>query len=515
MLFTMRTLFRTPWQVVGLDWRLLVSAARRCGPDLMLPALLGALVLAAFCESALATASMLAGRQGSIVAPALATFVWNAFLAAAVLTIAVGGHSTAERIVRHLASEPITRRQTYAALVWLSVAGRHALVSGIVLVPLVCLLIGLADPARAAAGCLAMLLVLRLVPGVTRCIAVLAGALIGLRIAVAFVMVGALILLLHRTFDAVLAALPPSLVVQYVLGLRTSQSLWLMLAAWTVAIGVVEYATLLRAASTPDAPRASTALPAIPGWMRGVAWMAGLPAPLLHGELLRLMRWPRFLIGWVVYAAALTLVLTRMPPLDSRVLPVLLVALAPPFVASATLSNLFAPDRAGVQAFYLTLDEPHLSVGAKIVAVGLVVIFAEAITLGLILALLPKQWQLADLYTPLMALAFYLYLGSAGRITSTLFPSSTDPRGIGGGLLRGPGAALLLVLNGLGLVGIVAPALSHDTRGIDSSGLLLAAAVIGVFVAAAVRLSSKVSNRAMSYRCEELMASLTQDSSLS
>ena len=216
-----------------------------------------------------------------------------------------------------------------------------------------------------------------------------------------------------------------------------------------------------------------------------------------------------------MYAAALALVLTRMPSLDFRVLPILLVALAPPLVATATLGNLFAPDRAGVQAYYLTLEDPHRAVVAKIVAVAVFVVIAEVITLCLVAAFVPKRWQLGDLYTPLMAAAFYLYVGSAGRITSTLFPVSTDPRALGGGLLRGPGAVLLVMLNGLGLVGIVAPALSHDTRRISSIGLLLAGLGISVFVAAAMKLSSRVSNRAMSVRREQLMASLAQDSSLS
>ena len=512
MFFSMQTFFSLTRQVVGLDWRLLVSACRGHGPDMIVPALLGAFVLAAFSESAVASASVLAGRPASIVAPVLAAFVWNACLAAAVLTIAAGAHSTAERIVRYLAPEPITRRQTYAALVGLSFAGRHALASGIALVPLVCLLTGLADPARAAGSSLAMLVVLRLIPGVIRCMAALAGTMTGQGVALLFGGVGALILLIHPSFDAVVAALPPSLVVQYVLKLRTAYSLWLLLAVWTIAVGLIEYATLLRPVAPAKQPSAAAVLPAIPGWIRGMARMAGLPAALLQGELLRLSRWRRFLIGWVVYAAVLALVLTRMPSLDTRVLPILLIALAPPFVATATLGNLFAPDRAGVQAFYLTLEEPHSAVTAKIVAVAVFVVIAEIITACLVLAFVPKRWQLGDLYTPVMAAAFYLYIGSTGRITSTLFPVSTEPHAIGGGLLRGPGAALLLALNGLGLVGIVGPALSHDTRKFSSIGLLLAGLGISVFVAATVRVASRVSSRAMSVRREQFMASLVQDS---
>jgi hypothetical protein len=121
MLLPMRTYFSTALHIVGLDWRLLVSACRGHGADLMLPTMIGALVLAAFCESAMATASVIAGRQAGIVYPVLAVFVWNACLAAAVLVIAIGGHSTAQRIVRYLAPEPITRGQTYTALVLLSV----------------------------------------------------------------------------------------------------------------------------------------------------------------------------------------------------------------------------------------------------------------------------------------------------------------------------------------------------------------------------------------------------------
>ena len=73
---------------------------------------------------------------------------------------------------------------------------------------------------------------------------------------------------------------------------------------------------------------------------------------------------------------------------------------------------------------------------------------------------------------------------------------------------------LFLLLNGLGLVGIVAPALSHDTHKIGASGLLLAALSIGAFVLLAARFSAKVSARALSARREELIASLAQDSAL-
>jgi hypothetical protein len=481
----------------------------------MLPALLGALVLAAFCQSAVATASVLAGRPAGVVAPMLAAFVWNACLAAAALTIAIGGHSTAECIVRYLAPEPVTRRQTYTALVLLSLAGRHALVSGIVLLPLLCLMAGLTDPVRAAHGTVAMLLVLRLVPGVTRCMAAVAGALTITRVALLLGAAGALVILAAPGVEAMVDALPPSLIVQYVAGVRTSHSLWLLLAAWTIGIGVLEYATLRLETAPPELRRSTAALPAIPGWVRGVARMAGLPASLLHGELLRLLRWRRFLIGWVVYAAALALVLTRMPALDARLLPILLVALAPPFVVTSTLGNLFGPDRAGVQAFYLTLDDPHSAVTAKIVAVAIFVIVAEVVTLGLVLMIVPKVWRPADLYAPVMAVAFFLWIGSAGRVTSALFPVSTEPRAIGGGLLKGPGALLLLALNGLGLVGIAGPALSYDTRRLSSLGLLLAALAIGMVAASAVALASKVSRGAMAVRREELIASLAQDSSLS
>jgi hypothetical protein len=300
-----------------------------------------------------------------------------------------------------------------------------------------------------------------------------------------------------------------------VLGLRTSQSLWLLLATWTIAIGLVEYVTLFHRAVPIERTHAAQALPVIPRWIRAVGWMAGLHAPLLHGELLRLIRWRRFLIGWVVYGAALALVLTRMPTLDTRVLPTLLIALAPPFVVTATLGNLFAPDRAGVQAFYLTLDEPHSAINAKIVAVGIFVLIAEIMSMCLVFAFVSKRWQLGDLYAPIMAVVFYLYIACAGRITSTLFPVANDPRAIGGGLLRGPGAALLLTLNGLALVGIVAPALSHDTRGISSLGLALAGVAISTLAAVALGLSSTLSKRIMSIRREELIASLSQDSSLS
>jgi hypothetical protein len=511
----MRTCFSPALQIVGLDWRLLVSACRAHGTDLMLPTMIGAFVLAAFRESAMATASVIAGRPAGIVYSVLAVFVWNACLAAAVLVIAIGGHSTAQRIVRYLAPEPITRGQIYTALVLLSVAGRHVLVSGIVLIPIVSLLTGLVEPARTAGASLALLVVMRLVPGVTRCMAALAGALTGPGIALASMTVAALVLLIRPTVDGVIATLPPSLVVQYVVGTRTPQSLWLLLALWTAVIGVVEYATLMRPATSQEVPPAVAALPVIPGWMRGAARVTGVAAPLLHGELLRLIRWRRFLLGWFVYGAVLAIALERMPSLDTRVLPILLVALAPSFVATATLGNLFAPDRAGVQAFYLALDEAHSAVRAKIVAIGVFVLIAEVITLGLLSAFVSKQWHAGDLYSPLMAAAFFVWIGSAGRITSTLFPAATDPRAVGGSLLRGPGALLFLLLNGLGLVGIVAPALSHDTRGIGVSGLLLAGLAIASFVAVAARFSARVSERALSARREELIANLAQESSLS
>jgi hypothetical protein len=510
----MHTWFSTPLRVVGLDWRLLVRAVRGGGPDLMLPALIGALVLATASESALTTASVLAGRPPGIVASVVSVFVWNTCLAAVVLSLAAGGHSITERIVRYLAVEPIARRQVHLALVLLSVAGRHAFVAAVALVPLVCLLTGLVDPVRAAGGVLATLIVVRLVPGVTRCMA--AVAVVATRPAAALTIAAAAIALLAGAgVEVVIAAMPPSLVAQYVGGTRTSLSLWPLLAAWTIAIGTLEYAILNRLPAGSARPHKTAALPAIPAWTRGLARLTRLPAPVLHAELLRLARWHRFWLGWVVYAALLAFALNSMPALDTRVLPVLLVALAPSFVLTATLGNLFATDRAGAQAFYLTLDEPHVAISAKIAAGAVFVAIADAISLGLLLVFVEKAWTPADLYTPLMAVAFFLYLASTGRIVSTLFPAASDPRGFGGFLLQGPGAVLFLPLNGLGLAGIAAPALSHDTRGIGVFGLLAAGLVISALVAAAVRLSSKVSSRAMSIRREEFLARLSEESSLS
>jgi hypothetical protein len=509
----MRTRDSIPWQVVRLDWRLLFSACRAAGPDRTLPILLGAVLFAAFCESAVTTASVLAGQPGGFIAPVLAVFVWNTCLAVTVLTIAVGAHSTAERILHHLAQEPITRWQLYTALAMLSLAGRHALISGLALVPVICLLAGLVDPVRATGAGVAMLLVLYLVPGVTRFIVTVAGAQ-ARTLALMCGAIAAMALLAGPGFDEVIAALPPSLVIQYAAGFRTPLSLWLGLAAWTLAVGLLQYLVLSRQPAPMKLPRAAATLRAIPAWIRGAARLAGIAAPLLHGELVRLMRWHRFLLGWGVYFAVLAVVIVRATLLESRVLPTLVVALLPPFVASSTLGNLFAPDRAGIQAFFLSLDEPRSAVRAKVTAVAVFVAAAEVVTLCLLLAFVPKQWKLADVYTPMMAVAFYVWSSSVGRTTSTLFPAATDPRAVGGGLLKGAGAALLLPLNGLALAGIVAPALSYDTGRIGLVGLLWAGCGIAAFVIVAALLASRVSNRLMSTRREELIVTLGLGSSL-
>jgi hypothetical protein len=510
----MRTHRSLSRQVVELDWRLLIGACRRHGSDLVVPILLAAVLFAAFCESALATASVIAGRGEDLAATVLAAYVWNACLAAAALAMAVGAHSTAERIAHHLLPEPVTRWQVYTALVALSIAGRHALVSGVALVPVLLLLQGLFDPLRVAGAGIAVVLVLRLVSGVTRSLAVLAGTLGALRLVPLGGALGVLAYVVNPGLETAVAALPPSLVVRLAAGTGSPLPVWLGLAAWTVAVGLLEYVVLLRRHEAPTPGRSAARLPAIPAWTSGLATLARVAPALLYGELVRLVRWRRFLLGWGVYFAAVAAVLARGTLIDARLLPALLVALAPPLVAVGTLGNLFGPDRAGAQAFFLALDDPAAAIRAKVAAIALVVASAEVVTFFLFVAFVPRPWQLADAYIAGMAIAFCLWTISAGRIASTVFPTSSDPRALGGGLLKGPAAALLVPLDGLALAGMVAPAFWFDTGRIGLAALLCTGCGIIILVAGVSLLASRMSARALSARREQFIATLGLGSSM-
>jgi len=503
------------WEVIRLDWRLLLGAGRAGGPEQVLPWLVGVAVFAVACDSALTTAAAVASAPPAVIGPLASTYVWNTCFAVGALAVASGGLSTGRRITRQLAQEAVTPFQVYGALWMLSVAGRHALVAAVALAPVVCLLAGLIDSARLAAVIVASVLVLRSIPGLVRAIAATCGVVPYRLLALVCVGVGVLAVALGPWVDVAVEALPPNLVVQLALGVESPQHVWLRLIGWTVAIDLLDFATLSLNAAPPPPARGPVTISVIPAWIRALARVCAVSAPLLHGELLRLLRWRRFLLGWGVYAAAAAVGLGRLMSPDPGILPTLLLALAPPFVALSTLGNLFAPDRAGVQAFFLVLDTPHSVIRAKIAAVTVFVGIAECVTWGAVVALISPRWELAHAYAPMLAVTFHAWITTAGRATSILFPAPTDPRGVGDGLMKGAGALLLVSACGALLLAAVGPAFLYDTNRIDVAWLLSSGVVTVGVVSVVTVLASRVVDRVWWVRREQFIGAVAVGSTAS
>jgi hypothetical protein len=284
----------------------------------------------------------------------------------------------------------------------------------------------------------------------------------------------------------------------------------LTLLLWTMAVGVLD-----RQGLSPGERHRKTRQPAadagaLPSWIAGAARVCAVSAPLLHGELLRLVRWRRFVLTCVTaVGVAAAVIATGAPGRAGLLLPALAPVLLCLLMLTAVMGNLFAPDRAGVQAFYLVLERPQSALRAKIVAIAILTLAPVTATIGLLVLVAWGQLRGVHLYVPLAAAALFLWGSATGRIVSTLFPTPTDPRALGGGsLLKGAGAMLATASNLTFAAGTAGAAFLYDTGRIGPAVLFAAGCGLGAAAVAAVRLTTKAADRVLLARREQLVAAL-------
>lgn len=502
-------------EAVRLDWRLAVAECRVNGQDLALVAVIGVIILGAASESALSMAAALAGTPPEFVAAMLIASLWSACGAAVVLALATGVHRTTERIVSHLRLHPVNRGQSFLVVQAMGLAGRYVGAAGIASLPFLLLAATALDGRRFVAIAAASLLVLRLVPGLLRVFFVAARVLrpTGLAI-VCLGGVGLIVVLVSTTWGGrLVSVLPPSVVGRLAVP-GAAADVWLALLGWTAAVGVLEWLAMASDRVAAPAPGGGLRVAPIAAPMRVTARLLGLEPALLHGELVRLVRWRRF--PWA-YATAIGIGLMPTLTLDApgivpRIVgPVMLLVMM-----GAQLGNLFGPDRAGVQAYWLVLEQPAHAIRAKIAAVGIFIVaaFVAVLAAGLIASSRPPD--AGALYLCVAAVGFLAWSAACGSIASVLFPAPVDPQALGtGSIVRGAGRVMVVLSNGVFAGVVVGVAWLYDTRRIGIALLFTLGITIALFAIALARLTAEATRRLLLARREHLLNTLGISTTLS
>lgn len=503
-------------EAVRLDWRLAAAECRAAGQDLALVAVVGVMVLGAASESALSMAAALAGIPPEFVAAMLLVFLWSACGAAAVLALLMGAQRTTEQIVSQLRLHPVNRRQSFLVVQSMGVAGRYVAVAGITSLPLLFLAARALDVRRFVAVTVASLLVLRLVPGLLR-VAFTAGRALP-PTALALVCVASLGLVVAIGSASwggrVAAALPPGAVARLAMP-GAAADVWLTLLGWTAVVGVLEWLAMTSDRAYAPAPAGGLRIASIPVPIRAAARVLALEPALLHGELVRLVRWRRFVPaystaigGGVLLAMAAAGAPGIVPTLVGPVFLLLMMG--------AQMGNLFGPDRAGVQTYWLVLAQPARAIRAKLAAIGIFSVAAFAAVLGAALIASSRPADAGALYLCVAAVGFLIWSAASGAIASILFPAPLDPQALGtGSVVRGAGAVMVLLSNALFACVVVGVAFLYDTQRIGVAVLFTLGLTVALFAVGLAWLTAGTTRRLLLARREHLLNTLGTSTTLS
>jgi hypothetical protein len=506
-------------EAVRLDWRLVAAECRTSRQDLAIAAAVGSILLVMLCQSALSTAALVDGSPPALVTGVFATYLWAACGAAGALTIATGALRTTDRIVSQLRLHPVSRVQSFLVAQVIGLAGRQLIVSTIVSLPFFCLAAGILDIREFLVVAAATVITLRLVPGILRGALAVAHALEPAALALLCLAGVSLVFALSSAIGSgrVAATLPPLVVAGLAVAPDADVDRWFTLLAWTVVVGVFEWLAL----ATPRRSVAATArglrVTPIPVAVAVLSRVLNLDAALLHGELVRLVRLRRFAPTCAVAACTTCLFVLRQGGEASfAAVSTLGTLLVCPLMFGALTGNLFGPDRAGVQAYWLVLERPYHAVRAKIAAIALFSIGSIPLVLVTILRVAPRPVGLADVYAVVMAIAFFLWNAASGRLASVLFPSPIEPRALdAGSLVRGAAVAAMLVSNGLFALVALGFALLHDSQWIGPGLLLAIGTVVAAVALAAAWLTARVTDRLLMARREVLINALGTSTTVS
>ncbi len=438
-------------EAVKLDWRLLWHSLQQSSGGIWM--VLAALMVAAATmgESSVRLGESLASGQlpRTEAAFVISTRAWAAFMAAFAFVLTTGELSFVRRLLADLALRPVSRWQAFLALQAVSLAGRHTLALLTVGLPLLIVMGTWLDGRRLAAAVVATLLLMRLPVALLT----IGARVLSSSITMATASVSA-ILLIAATFwfqapGLLLAWLPPFLLVRLLLD-GSAVVVWAGLATWTLALAAVEFWSMkLDEARATLQSQAVQSYPPIPRSVQRVAQMLGCSAVLLHGELVRLSRWRRFYLSWLMGLLLMAIFGIRLHD-SGDLVRLVLFTLVPAHVGTSTLANLFATDRGGFQAFLMAPIQIGAVVRAKVTAILLVTMVAELAGAAFLAA---RGLPLASIAAGVaLAAGLFAWSTAVGMMTSVLFPSPSDPAAVGGSLVN-TSAALVTLVSGAAYVG--------------------------------------------------------------
>jgi hypothetical protein len=495
-------------EAVTLDWRLLWRSLQQSSGELWAVIALALTSVTAMGERSVRLGTELAAHQvpDSQAALLVGLQLWTVFAAAFAFVLLTGQLAFMRRLRAHLSLSPVSRWQTFVALQAISVAGRHSLALLSVGLPALILLGTWLNREALVTAIAAVFILMRLpVPMLT----------IGSRVAAASLpvaiaagcglvaIVGALWLTVP---DLLMTWLPPFLVA----GMLTdggTLSAWTGLLTWTLALAAIDFWTMdIEPAPVPAVAGTPPAHERLPAAIVRIAYLTGCMPVLLHGELLRLGRWRRHQISWLMCAVLMVLFGSRMPDHISF-LRVAILLMLPVHVCGSTLANMFAVDRGGFVAMVMSPLSLAAVMRAKVIAM---LLFALAATLASVMFLAARGagWPLVAAGV-VMAAGFFAWNAATGVVSSVLFPSASDPQTVGGSIVNTPAALLIMLSAALYLGPALRLAYLLDNGRVTAG--MFALAVLGLLVlgVAAVVMAFRRMPRLATVRIEPMVAALT------
>lgn len=495
-------------EAVILNWRLFWRSLRLSSGELWIVVAITLLSAATMGQSAVELGEALASNQvprGQADA-VLGLWLWATFLAAFGFSLATGELAYVRHLLADLALRPFSRWRAFMAAQSVWTAGPHALASVSVGLPWLIVLVTWLSGAALLTAMVATFLMMRLPAGLLVTGSRLLSASLGMAATALALLVAALASLWLAVPDVVMTWSPPGLVSQIVLGdLRWSA--WAGLAVWTFAVGAAEYWS----AGLDRAPRSAPTSPPlrsrpIPGVIAFVARLGGCPAVLLHGELIRLVRWRRYQLTCLAGALFVAALGSRLNA-DSGLIRVTFISLVLVSICGSALTNLFATDRAAFHALLMAPTGMQAVVRAKVIAIlmfclagefaGLLFLFARGV-----------EWPLAG-FSAVLAAGLFMWTTAVGLVSSALFPTPSDPQTVGGALVSTPAFMVISIGNSLYLSGALGVAYMFEWRG--WSWPLCGAAGLALVIASAfaMRAASGVSSRLIAMRQETMLSTLS------
>lgn len=460
---------------VALDWTLFMRLMKRDGGQNLLVTFLGGAVLLNMVSSGARfgeLARQLPAEHAAFVAGAIVLSTISAVFA---LAFAMGHVGTSRAVSSSLRLGGRGPAGLFAASLASAFAGRQALISGVALLPL-------AAYVNAWRGSHAAL------------VAMAVGFVVNAAASSAAVVFSLLPLY------ARLASIPA--------------------AAAAAKFALPDIARLLRGDATPVAILIAIAIGIISieaclAWRaevvsRTAARTARFARAMLRGhalvirEMLYALRSPRLAGFFIVGAALAAFIATRLKP-HGPLLPVMGTSLLPSVLFTAFYSNLFGPDRAGVQN-YATL---RIAIGdvlrAKVVPLRVLTL---AILVGLWPWILPASGALRA-FVVCATIAYAAALPALGYLTSVLFPRAVDARRISGDYLTPVSAFVTTVGGGLLMSVPLGITVLFDFNRISQTVLVASGVIFLVLAVAAHQFAARIATRLANHRREELTRSLS------